>query len=88
MAVGIAKVKAPAPFARVELPVLKTPGAASIWNSRFPHALKNTIELGIADMKSVVVVLKRFSVVEVKRQLVIDPDGSKVPGWPGVLKSE
>lgn len=67
MAVGIAEVKAPSTFARVQLPVLKTTGAASVRNPRLAHALQNSIELIIAYVKSVVVVFKGFSVVEVKR---------------------
>jgi hypothetical protein len=88
MAVRVVKVKPSAAFARVQLPILKAPGFASIRDPGLLHALKDRIELTIVDVKSVMVVFKRFSVVEIKSQLLIDSDRSKVPRWAGVLKSE
>ena|SRR5216110_3029244 len=88
MAVRVAKVKPPAAFARVQLSILEAPRFASVRNPGLLHALKDHIELTIGNVKSVVVVFKRFSVVEIKGQLLIDSDRSKVPRWAGVLKSE
>ncbi len=88
MAVRVAKVKPPAAFAQVQLPILEAPRFASVRNPGLLHALKDPIELTIGNVKSVVVVFKRFSVVEIKGQLLIDSDRSKVPRWAGVLKSE
>ena len=52
MAVRVAKVKPPAAFARVQLPILKAPGFASVRNPGFLHALKDRIELTIANVKA------------------------------------
>ena len=88
MAVWVTKVNPPAALSGVQLPILETPGFTSIRNSGLLHALQDCIELIIANVKSVVVVFKRFSVVEIKGQLLIDSDRSKVPRWAGILKTE
>jgi len=88
MAVGVTKVKAPAALSGVQLSILETPGFTSVRNSGLLHALQDGIELTIANVKSVVVVFKRFSVVEIKGQLLIDSDRSKVPRWAGILKTK
>src|SRR5207247_3632880 len=87
MAVRVAKVKPPAAFARVQLPILEAPRFASVRNPGLLHALKDRIELTIGNVKSVVVVFKRFSVVEIKGQLLIYSDRSKVHRWAGGLES-
>jgi hypothetical protein len=88
MAVWVTKVKPPAALSGVQLPILETPGFTSIRNSGLLHAPQDCIELIIANVKSVVVVFKRFSVVEIKGQLLIDSNRSKVPRWAGILKTE
>jgi hypothetical protein len=88
VAVWVAKVKPPAAFARVQLSILKAPWFASVRNPGLLHALKDRIELTVANMKSIVVMFERFDVIKIKGQLLIDSDRSKVPGWTGILKSE
>jgi hypothetical protein len=88
MAVWVAKVKPPAAFARIQLSILEASGFASVRKPGLLHALKDRIELTIANMKSVVVMLKGFRVIEIKGQLLIDADRGKVPSWTGILKSE
>jgi hypothetical protein len=82
MAVRVAKVKPPAAFARVQLPILKAPVFASVRNPGFLHALKDRIELTIANVKSVVVMFKRFSVVKIKGEILTDSDKQSAPLSP------
>lgn len=51
-------------FAQVQLPILKAPGFASVRNPGLLHALKDRIELTIANVKSVVVRLEGVGVVD------------------------
>src|SRR5438445_13795946 len=88
MAVRVAKVKPPTTFAQVQLPILEAPRFACVRNQGLLDALKDRIELTIGNVKSVVVVFRRFSVVEIKDQLIINSDRYKVRRWAGVLESE
>ena len=66
MAVWVAEVDPAASFARVQLPVVQASRLAAIRNPGILNAPEDGIELILANVKSVVVVFKGFSVVKIK----------------------
>ena len=88
MAVWVAEVNSAAPFARVQLPIVKASGFASIRNPGILDAPEDGIELTLANVKSVVVVFKRLGVVKIKGEILVNSNGSEVPHQTVVLKTE
>ena len=58
----------------VELAVIEAPGGAAISEADLLDALEDGVELGIANMKGVVVTLEGGVVVEQERQAVVYPN--------------
>jgi hypothetical protein len=72
MTVRVAKIDAAAPVPVVELAVLEAPRCAAISESRLANATEDGIELGIADVESIVVALELLLVIEKERERVVD----------------
>src|SRR5215471_2123047 len=72
MAVRVAKIDAAAAVPVVELTVVEAPRCAAIGDLRLSNAAEDSIELGITDMKGVVVALELLVVVEKERERVVD----------------
>jgi hypothetical protein len=88
MAVRVAEVNSAASFARVQLPIVKASGLASIRNPGILDAPEDGIELALANVKRVVVVFKRFGVVKIKGEILVNSNGSEVSHQTVVLKTE
>jgi hypothetical protein len=67
-------------FAQVQLPILKAPGFASVRNPGLLHALKDRIELTIANGKSLVVRLEGVGVV--------DAHGCEITHRPKIIEAK
>src|SRR4249920_3363448 len=88
MAVGIAKINPPAAFAGIQLPILPTPRITAPGDSRFLHTLEDSVELLVADMKSIVVQFKSLGLVEVQSKLAINSNRSKMAHGSFVFETE
>src|SRR5215813_6206161 len=86
--VGIAKINSATPFPRIQLPILPAPRVTAPRDSRFLHALEDSVELLVAHMKRIVMPLERLSIVEVQGKLTVDPNRSKVAHRPIVFQTE
>src|SRR5262245_29764259 len=58
----------------IELAVIEAPGGAAISEADLLYALEDGVELGIANVKGVVLTPERGVVVEQKRQTVVHPN--------------
>ena len=72
MAVRVTKIDAAAAVPVVELTVVEAPRCAAISELRLANAAEDGIELGIADVESVMVALELLVVVEEERERLVD----------------
>ena len=88
MAVRIAKINPAAAFARIQLPILSAPRITTPRDSRFLHALEDSVELLVVDMKRIVVDFERLGVVEIQGKLVVNLNRSEMAHGSVVLEAE
>jgi len=74
VAVQILEINPAATVPIIELAVIEAPGGAAISEADLLDALEDGIELGIANVKGVVVTLERGVVIEQERQAVVHPN--------------
>src|SRR5580704_6348555 len=87
VAVGIAEIDAAAAVPVVELAVVEAPRRAAENDLGFFNAAKDGVELGLADMKRVVMALELGIVIEQQRQCLVDPHRREIAAAPA-LQSE
>src|SRR6476620_7264057 len=88
MPVEIAKIDATAAFTGIQLTIARAPWIAAPFDARILHALEDRVEFIVADIEGIMVHVERIGIVEVQRQLIIDPYRSKVPHRPLIAESE
>ncbi len=88
MAVRIAKIDAAAAVPVIELAILKAPRRAAIGELRRADAAEDGIELGIADVESVVVAFEVPAVIEKQRERVVDTDRREMAAVRIYLEAE
>src|SRR5262249_402175 len=88
VAVGIFEVHATSAAPLVDLHVILRERSAPVWDARVLDAREDSVELGIADVKRVVVHVEVVPVVEVEGQSLIDPDRREVTHRTFVLEPE
>jgi hypothetical protein len=74
VAVQIFEINPAATVPIIELAVIEAPGGAAISEADLLDPLEDGIELGIANVKGVVVPLERGVVIEQERQAVVHPN--------------
>src|SRR5260370_36406063 len=87
VAVGIAEIDAAAAVPVVELAVVEAPRRAAENDLGFLDAAEDGVELGLADMKRVMMTLELGVVIEQQRQRLVDPHRRKIAAAPA-LQSE
>src|SRR5260370_24604828 len=79
MAVQIAKIKTATAAPIVEFAVIEAPGCAAKHNISFRDALQDSVELAVSDVKSQMMTVEVFVVVEQQSQLLIHPHRREMP---------
>src|ERR1700721_1347977 len=84
MAVGMAEIDAAAAVPVVELAIVEAPRRAAETDLALLDAAEDGVELGLADMKRVMMALEFGVVVEQQRQRLVDPHRREIAGAPAL----